>query len=199
MKEEGVIKFNCNWIKKEALPAEQVKELNNWRNKLYHEKLLGVTADGIGYGNISRRLKQNTFIISGSGTGRLKKLKPLHYSLVTSYSFHENALTAEGPVKASSESLTHAAIYECSPQTQFVFHVHHLYLWKNLLKLLPSTNSSIAYGTTAMAAEIFRLFKEHDLNKQGIFAMGGHEEGVISFGKTAAEAGQIILDKLKEL
>jgi ribulose-5-phosphate 4-epimerase/fuculose-1-phosphate aldolase len=112
MKETGSIKFNCDWIKTAPLPFTVISELNEWRNKLYTLKLLGENADGIGYGNISMRYKENTFIITGSGTGKLKKLDQSHYTLVTGYSLKENSLNAAGPVLASSESMTHAVIYK---------------------------------------------------------------------------------------
>ena len=195
---EGVIKFNCTWIKEAPLNFELIKELNTWRDTLYKLKLLGVTKDGIGYGNISCRYKDN-FIISGSGTGKLKHLTNEHYTTVTNYSIKENALTAVGPVIASSESLTHAMIYKTQPAINAVFHVHHFALWEKLFHKIPSTDIDVAYGTPAMANEIVRLFKETDLALEKIFVMGGHEEGIVSFGKNVNEAGNILLAALYSL
>ena len=47
-----------------------------------------------------------------------------------------------------------------------------------------------------MANEIKRLFDETALNKEKILVMGGHREGIISFGKDLEEAGSILIDKL---
>jgi len=185
MKEEGVIKFNCNWIKGDAPAAP---ELNSWREQLYARKLIGVTPNGIGYGNMS--IRHHKFIITGSQTGHLEKLGPEHYALVTEYDFEENSLTAIGHVKASSESLTHAMIYECCPGVNAVFHVHDEALWKKLLSTSDSTAATIPYGTPEMAWEIQRLLREHDIK---IFAMGGHEDGVIAFGETAHMAGELLI------
>jgi ribulose-5-phosphate 4-epimerase/fuculose-1-phosphate aldolase len=193
MKEEGVIKFNCNWIQGEPLDAELIHELNTWRDKLYSLKFIGVTEDGIGYGNISVRYQNNQFIITGSGTGAFEKLAPEHYTLVTEYNIHQNSVTCVGPVKASSESLTHAMIYECCNEVNAVFHVHDHALWEKLLETLPSTNANVPYGTPEMAYEIRRLFNEHHLQHHRIFAMGGHEDGVIAFGTTTAETGRLFL------
>src|ERR1044072_2552305 len=110
MQEEGAIKFKYNWIKDAPLDFELIKELNEWRDKLYHANLIGKNKEGIGYGNISVRY-QNNFIITGSSTGKLSKLTAEHYTLVTQYDLDKNTLTAVGPVIASSESLTHAVIY----------------------------------------------------------------------------------------
>lgn len=192
MKDEGVIKFKLTWNLEPPVLYEYISALNEWRDKLYKAGLIGEDENGIGYGNISGRLDQNTFIITGSGTGSLEKLTADHYTRVTAYNLAENTLVAAGPVKASSESLTHAAVYETIPGCNAVFHIHHLVLWKNLLANLPSTSKHIEYGTPAMANEIVRLLKNPLLLKQGIVAMGGHREGVIAFGKDPDEAGQAI-------
>ena len=198
MSEEGVIKFNCTWRKEAPLNGELIKELNTWRDKLYKLKLLGVTKEGIGYGNISCRYKDH-FIISGSGTGKLKHLTNEHYTTVINYSVEENTLTAVGPVIASSESLTHAMIYKKQPDINAVFHVHHFALWKKLFNKIPATDINVAYGTPAMANEIVRLFNETKLASEKIFVMAGHEEGIVSFGKDVNEAGNILLAALDTL
>jgi hypothetical protein len=192
MKDEGVIKFKSNWKRDPPMPYELISELNEWRDKLYKARLIGEDAEGIGYGNISCRLDQNTFIITGSGTGSLEKLSAEHYTRVTAYNLAENTLTSTGPVKPSSESLTHAAIYEAVPQLNAVFHIHHLALWENLLANLPSAAKHIEYGTPAMANEMARLLKDPLLLEQRIVAMGGHREGILSFGKDPDEAGNSI-------
>lgn len=198
MNEEGVIKFNCTWIKEAPLNVELIRELNTWRDTLYKLKLLGVTNDGIGYGNVSCRYKDN-FIISGSGTGKLQHLTNEHYATVINYSVEQNKLTAVGPVIASSESLTHAMIYKSQPAVNAVFHVHHFALWEKLLNKIPTTDIDVAYGTPAMANEIVRLFKETNLASEKIFVMAGHEEGIVSFGKDVNEAGNILLAALVTL
>jgi ribulose-5-phosphate 4-epimerase/fuculose-1-phosphate aldolase len=199
MKEEGVIKFNCTWIKAAPLNIALIEELNAWRDKLFKAQLIGVNKEGIGYGNISIRFQQDKFIISGSATGKLKNLEPEHYTLVTDYDLDKNTLTTVGPIKASSESLTHAVIYESQKSINAVMHIHHLKLWNKLLDTLPSTRSNIEYGTIEMAGDIVRLLKNTNLSEQKIFAMAGHEGGIISFGKDLNEAGQVIFDKLLDL
>ena len=149
--DEGVIKFNCQWTQSGPLDKTLIADINTWREKLFDLKLIGVTDDGIGYGNISVRFRQNQFIISGSGTGKLEKLDERHYALVTAYNVAENSLCATGPIIASSESLTHAMVYENAPSAQAVMHVHHDLLWEELLRVLPATAPGIEYGTPGMA------------------------------------------------
>ena len=197
MKEEGVIKFNCHWIEAEPLDDACIEKLNDWRGRLYALGLIGVTKDGIGYGNMSMRFNEEQFIITGSGTGRLKKLSSMHYAKVTAYDLDQNSVTTRGPIMASSESLTHAAIYKTKKDIHAVFHVHHHALWKKLLRTLPSTGTDIPYGTPEMAMAVIRLIKETKEANQRIFAMTGHEDGIVAFGRDTDETGKILLDQLK--
>jgi hypothetical protein len=47
-----------------------------------------------------------------------------------------------------------------------------------------------------MAREVERLFIDADYLDTGVFAMGGHEDGVIAFGRTADEAGSVLIRAL---
>lgn len=197
MKETGIVKFDCTWIKGEHLPNELIKEVNIWRNKLYSLGLIGVYDNGIGYGNISTRFHQNHFIISGSATGGIEVLDENHYAMVTDYEIEKNTLTAVGPIIASSESLSHAVIYEHSNKTNAVMHIHNPSMWKRLLNTIPTTRIDIPYGTPQMATEIVRLINETTVLKDKIFVMGGHEDGIIVFGNTLDEAGEVLLRHFK--
>ena len=191
--EEGYIKFNCNWIRAGPVPEKQVNDLNVWRDNLYERGLVGAYSNGIGFGNISMRSANGTFIITGSATGGLSRLNENHYVLVNDYDLSRNSLTCSGPVRASSESLSHAVIYECSPGTNAVIHVHNIGMWENLVNKLPTTCEKVPFGTPEMADEIKRLFDETSVAGGKILVMGGHREGIIAFGSTLDEAGKILL------
>ena len=195
VRDEGVIKFNCKWIPAEPLSSETVKKLNDCRNHLYDLGFIGVYEDGIGFGNISIRSGQpsNQFIISGTQTGNIPKLTEHHYTQVTDYDLAKNSVTCKGPVKASSESLTHAMLYDLLPDIQAVIHVHHKALWTQLLNQVPTTSEHIPYGTPEMALEVKRLCEVADLKNQKIFVMAGHEDGIITFGKDLTEATAILM------
>lgn len=197
MKEEG-IKFNCRWMDEKPVNYKLLKELNSWRSKLYGKKLIGAYEDGTGFGNMSIRLKRNHFIITGTATGKLQKLNARHYTTVTEFNLDKNRVTCIGPLKASSESLTHAMIYYCHANVQAVVHVHHFQLWKKLLNRVPTTKATVAYGTIDMAKEVRRLFEQTDVADQKVIAMAGHEEGIITFGNNIEEASLKILSLLNE-
>ena len=67
-------------------------------------------------------------------------------------------------------------------------------MWGKLIDKVPTSNREIPYGTANMASEIKRLFIETNIAQEKIMVMGGHEEGVITFGKNLKEAGQLILN-----
>lgn len=198
MTDDGYIKFNCSWKKSAPMPEKEIKELNNFRDRLYKLNLIGAYSDGIGFGNISTRSKnnKNNFIISGSATGSIKKLGAEHYTLVTDFSLEKNTLSCSGPIKASSESMTHASIYKAAPEINAVIHVHNLALWKSLLNKVPTTDKSAAYGTPEMAREMIKLLKNPETMKKKIIVMAGHEEGIVTFGKNLDEAMSVLMGYL---
>jgi L-ribulose-5-phosphate 4-epimerase len=191
--ETGYIKYECIWEK--AAPGDDrlVVELNACRDRLFNLGLIGAYANGIGYGNISIRLEGQLFLITGTSTGHIAHLTSEHYTTVTGYSFAENKLTCYGPIKASAESLTHAAVYESGNAINAVVHIHSYGLWEKLKHTAPTTSVDVAYGTPEMALEIKRLFRETDVLSKKIIVMAGHEEGIISFGANLEEALDIIL------
>lgn len=200
---EGVIKFEMDYRVAPALPAEQLAELNAWRKMMYLTELIGQTPTrygGYGFGNISCRIDypcdsgQPPFAITGTQTGGAADLSPLDYVVVTACYPELNRLLAEGPVKPSSESLTHGVIYAQDERIRWVMHAHSPHLWRNAAALdLPMTAADVAYGTPEMAAEVARLFRETDVAQRRIFGMAGHEDGIVSFGATAEEAGFVLL------
>lgn len=195
--EEGYIKFQCHWKESAPYSMTYLATLNEWRQKLYDANLVGAYPNGVGFGNVSRRINERQFYISGSKTGNFSQLDQQHYAKVVDYNFETNEVWCEGPVIASSESMSHAAVYQQLPQVNAVFHVHHLVLWKKVLDKIPCTDKSVTYGTPEMAAEIIRLIEEKEVLKNRVFVMGGHLEGLIAFGGTLDEAGAAILQTLK--
>jgi L-ribulose-5-phosphate 4-epimerase len=184
---EGYVKFNCEIIEGQV-KKEDVEELNDWRKKLFELNLIGCYENGIGFGNISIR-KGNDFIITGTSTGNKKELDENDYVIVKECDFEKNYVKCEGKIKASSETLTHAAIYKASKKVNAVIHIHNTRLWKELMNKKPTTRN-VEYGTIEMTKEIFRLFENMNDN---VIVMKGHEEGIIVFGKTLEEAGQKII------
>jgi L-ribulose-5-phosphate 4-epimerase len=188
--DEGYTKFKVDWTPGPAPDHSLTDLLDIWRKPLHEAGLIGHYADlGIGFGNISVRFSEpGQFVISGTQTGHLAETGSEHYALVTSYDIAGNHVSCTGPVQASSESLTHAAIYELDPGINAVVHVHSMQLWNKLLDRVPTTGPDIAYGTPEMAYELVRLYQSSEFADSGVAVMAGHEEGIISIGGTLEQA-----------
>jgi hypothetical protein len=198
--QEGVIKFDLSFNPAQPELDHDYSDLNHWQQIFKQTKILGQDDNryyGLGFGNLSQRLSDDSFLISGTQTGMLDRLEPEHYARVLSVDLTANRVRAQGSIKPSSESLTHAAIYQLDHDIEFVFHIHSPDIWKNRKALsLPETAADIPYGTTEMALAVRRLSDAGAFRQQGILAMAGHEDGIISFAETASPAGQVILDRL---
>ena len=189
MSETGVVKFHCEHIAADIQPFAGFDELNACRRKLLQLRMIGVDANGIGFGNLSVRAGDPPrFFVTGSGSGKKAQLSLDDYAEVTAYDFVRNSLRCTGRVVASSESFTHAAVYASDPQARAVIHCHSRQLWAHLLERAPSTSSDVAYGTPEMALEVRRLFGVASLRQQKIFAMAGHDDGIVAFGRNVADA-----------
>jgi L-ribulose-5-phosphate 4-epimerase len=193
--DEGYTKYKCDWERAPPLPNAAVEELNAWRNRLHERGLIGHYPEhGVGFGNVSiRQRDRDTFIISGTQTGHIARTGAGDYARVTRCDIAANRVHCEGPVQASSEALTHAAIYALHPAIRAVVHVHDAALWRELRGRIPTTSAEVSYGTPEMAQEFQRLYEETDFPALGIAVMGGHEEGLVSFGAGIAEAAERIL------
>jgi len=195
MIDEGYTKYSVDWQRAPALPAATVAELNECRNRLYAAGLVGYYEDhGVGFGNVSIRDGQGPgFIISGTGSGEIERTDRRHYSRVSEYDIDANRVVCRGPVQASSEALTHAAIYELDLAIRAIAHGHSAALWQRLIDRIPTTAADVAYGTPEMAREFGRLYRETDFADSGIAVMAGHDEGIVAFGTDIEQAAERLL------
>jgi len=195
MIDEGYIKFRSEWTRTAPLVHDQILTLVRWRKPLYDAGLIGcIAGTDIGFGNISVRAGMpGQFIISGTRTGCLEELGAEHFSLVTGYALDTNTVRCSGAAEASSEAMTHAALYDIDSQIRAVVHIHSEQLWAELRSSLPATQSSVAYGTPQMALELHRLYRESAFPQTGIAVMTGHEGGLIGFGNSMQQAAEKML------
>ena len=194
---EGYVKFSFD-IKEITPVAEgKIKELNSYRQKCVALNLIGMNKagklKGVGFGNISVK-DGDDFIISGTQTGKLNTLTNEHYTRITGYDLIKNHVECKGTVAPSSETMTHAAVYDFDASVKAVIHVHNKALWDYLLTLdVPKTSKDAAYGTPEMGYEIIRLLKETDACRKKIIVMKGHKEGVLVIGKDLKEAYSVLM------
>lgn len=191
MESEGYIKFQIDHTYEQiSIPNQLFETVSFWRTKFFDLQLIGTLPNGIGFGNISHKNNHN-FYITGSATGSDRELPKSGYALVTEFNIEKNAVKSIGETKASSESLSHAAIYLTKDDVNAVIHIHNKTLWEKLIHKLPTTPLEIAYGTPAMAEAVIKVVNTN--SKNGIIVMGGHEDGILSYGSSISDAANQIL------
>jgi ribulose-5-phosphate 4-epimerase/fuculose-1-phosphate aldolase len=196
---EGVVKYT---VKHETaritLPAEMTEFLF-WRRRLHALGLIGADSLGVGYGNLSIRLYASpSFLITGSQSSGLSEVDQRHFARVTVVDLDRNFLRSIGEHPPSSEALTHAALYQVNGSIRAVVHVHSGAIWATCRNRLPTTRDDVLYGTPEMGYEMIRLHKSKALGRQGVVVMGGHQDGVIAFGPSLAEAAGEVLELTRQ-
>jgi ribulose-5-phosphate 4-epimerase/fuculose-1-phosphate aldolase len=207
MYDEGVIKFHADHTA-EPLSARRYGELCcklvAWREIMAMTQLVGrdpARYGGAGYGNVSGRVGppssasgKRAMLITGTQTGGVARIGLGQFCVVHEYDYRSNRVRSEGAIEPSSETMTHGAIYDLSPSIRYVFHAHTPTIWRRARELrIPTTDPDVAYGTPEMAREVHRLHRATALSEVRILAMGGHEDGIIVYGHTAEDAGQVLL------
>src|SRR5690606_30824448 len=140
---------------------------------------------------------RRAMLVTGTQTGGMRDISLAHLCLVERYDYQRNWVKSTGLIEPSSETMTHGAIYDLSPAIRFVLHAHSPVIWRRAKALrIPTTDPRVAYGTPEMAREVQRLWGGSTLPATRILAMGGHEDGIIVFGGTAEEAGQVLVGYL---
>jgi ribulose-5-phosphate 4-epimerase/fuculose-1-phosphate aldolase len=199
---EGVIKYQLKHTHQDLPQSINIKSIICWRSLLFDLNLIGQCKekyDGLGYGNISFRLKPeaNEFLISATQTGHLRHLNRNHFAIIEAASPQHNSIRSKGPSQPSSEALTHASVYLHNSNANAVIHVHSPILWQHTAELnLPYISPDIAYGSVEMAAAVSELFASGQLNQLPIFSMLGHEDGIVAFGESLASAAMTLMTQL---
>ena len=191
------IKFSCERVTAGLTSFGALADLNAYRRKLFDLHLIGVDSNGIGFGNLSvREGVTDNFYITGSATGGIPELTLADCTKVVAYDFQRNRVRYEGSALPSSESLTHAAIYESDATAGAVIHCHDLKLWAAALNRVPTTSNTAEYGTPEMADQIMQLLTRTKVPK--IVVMAGHEGGILTFGENLEEAFAVLMREREE-
>jgi ribulose-5-phosphate 4-epimerase/fuculose-1-phosphate aldolase len=194
MSSEGYVKYRASHTLAPAPETPLWPELNEARTKLHALGLVGVTPQGIGFGNVSVRVRGDTFLVSGTATGAVPVLTQEHYCLVTSFDIADNSLASMGPVAASSESMTHGAVYRGDPGVNCVIHIHSRAIFDGMIHdQYPATPENAGYGTPEIAAAAGVCVRAGG-GSDGLIVLAGHDEGIIAYGQTVAAALNLILE-----
>lgn len=194
---DGVTQYQLDWHTSDLPDCAGLAALNEWRTRFFDLGVIGqceARYGGVGFGNVSCRLNDREFIVSGTQTGHLRVLTPAHYCRVLGCDPQRNQVRAAGPVAPSSEAMTHHMIYQCVPTALFVVHIHAPHLWLAAASLgIPVTPPTVGYGTPAMTAAVADIINAGPVD---MIAMGGHEDGVIAWSDTLAHLGPRLCEAL---
>lgn len=201
MTDDGVIKYDrSNFTHSGPIESGIWQSLEKWREQLFHLNLVGeYPIDKVGFGNLSLFLNKNTqteFVITGTQTGKFKSLSGEHYTLVHGYDLLNMKLNSKGPIEPSSEALTHASIYESNSKIRAIFHIHSKKIWDGMInENYNFTDMDVPYGTLEMAKNVKQVISD---KCSGTIVMKGHQDGVIAYGTSLDQCGELILALAKK-
>ena len=197
---EGVIRYRLEFTPAPSPGLRESAALRAWFRICRQTGLVGQSTElyeGVAYGNLSQRIDSESFLITGTQTSGLDHLEPENFARVTDFAPASNRLVANGPCKPSSEAMTHGIIYRLLSNVNSVFHAHSSVIWRNSALLeLPTTSTDAEYGTPEMTEEVERLLQNPEMAQQGVFSMGGHEDGIVAYGENAQQAGTLMIAAL---
>lgn len=197
--DDGVIKYSSERFDGSVPASKALRQLNAARTRLFELGLIGAYPNGIGYGNLSVREDGTQFVISASATGAAHTLGNDQYCLVDAFSIERNWVRSRGALPASSESMTHGAIYLANSAVQCVIHVHSRVLFDCLLSRgALNTAADIAYGTPDMARAVMALVQSQP-QLPVLFVMAGHDEGVVAYGTDVESVTALLVDTLNRI
>ena len=184
-----------------GVQADVVEPLLAWRTVLRRLHLLGQSPErygGLGYGNLSVRDpgRPGEFIVTASQTSGIEHLHADGLCRIREFDLERFWVAAEGLQPPSSESLTHAMIYDADPGVRWIFHAHSPDIRRQAEALgMPATGADVAYGSPPMACAVVRLLADRP-QRPLVFVTLGHEDGVFACGSTAGETGSSLVDHL---
>lgn len=196
---EGTIHFAYNLTPQET-PLPEFNELAAWRDILFRLDLIGQHPDkyeGFAFGNLSTKYADHTdddvFVITASQTSGAVQLEADHLVTIREANLSRFWVEAEGAEPPSSETLTHAMIYQADKRARCVLHIHNPAMWHHRAKLnLPETPESVSYGTQAMVSAVAELLDQHQ-SRPLVFATAGHQDGIFVLGTHLRDCGGLLV------
>lgn len=178
-----------------------VERLAGWRTVFRRLGMLGQDPDryqGLGFGNLSSRDpgRPDEFVITASQTATVPVLTEQSLVRITHSSVTRFWVEGIGRQPPSSETLTHAIVYQADRSIGWVFHVHCPEIWQRYEDLaLPATAEDVPYGSPAMADAVGLLLARHPVRPL-VFVTLGHPDGVFACGSDAAATGGALVGLL---
>lgn len=181
MEQESYIKFNCEHLAKDILFPDDIDDLIELGKTLKALGHIGKIDETMGYGNISYCSSDGNIYISASTTGTFATYEKKHFCRILDFDIESNYVKSEGFLPASSETMSHIAVYQSLNDIRFVVHIHSKQLWEKYLNIEITSNKGVKYGTKEMYYEIVRLLNSNP--DSNMLVMGGHRDGLMFWHK----------------
>jgi len=183
-------KFDTKFLADSIPDIAKINSLKYWCRKFCKAGLMPFYGSG-SFGNMSFRIKGNSFLITASGIKDPSSNES--FVMISSVDLEKRIVYAHGKRKPSSESMMHYLIYKNRKDVNAIFHGHSDELLKYHRRLgIPSTIRDESYGTVRLAKSVLDVLDNHFF-----MIMKGH--GFISVGKNMDKAGKRTLEILKML
>jgi hypothetical protein len=199
---EGTIRFAYGLQPPDGPVTDSLtlQTLRGWRTVLRRLELVGQDPqryDGLGFGNLSHRdaERPEQFVITASQTAGLPELEDGNLVRITHSNTSRFWVDAVGHQPPSSETLSHAIIYQADASVSCVLHVHSPDIWLRADELdLAATDAAVSYGSPAMAEAVAALLAAH--RAPLTFVTRGHRDGVFACARSAEDAGAALIHLL---
>jgi len=191
MEEYRGVKFRVVFLRRESPNDKRTGELSYWCRR-FHELGLTPVRGGRSEGNLSFRLRGDTFVITASGLGPKDSLEPDCFVKVVGCDLERRVVYASGLREPSSESMLHSKIYELRSDVGAVFHGHDQVIVSREELGLVQTRRWCPYGSVELVRSV-----EEVLGQANFIVMRGH--GFLSLGRSMKEAGELAVEKRKLL
>ncbi len=192
------IKFDVRFIADEIPQFEEIEELVTWGKKLSDFECIATYSAPdnenclCSAGNLSVR-KEDHFIITSAGSN-LGKLTKDDFVEVVNVDLTTKLIAVKGTTEPSSETMLHNEIYQKRDDIKVIFHGHNDCILEFAKKLgIRSTIEQYPYGTVDLMESVIQVLDD----EISFLIMKGH--GFLSFGKTCQQAGEQIINVLKEI
>jgi ribulose-5-phosphate 4-epimerase/fuculose-1-phosphate aldolase len=113
---------------------------------------------------------------------------------VKSFDIAGNSIVSRGLIQASSESMTHGAVYRAGRGVNCVIHIHSKKIFDGMLQDdYPFTPKALAFGTPEIALAIGKCVEKIGSDEDKI-VLAGHDGGIIAYGANIERSLHSILE-----
>ena len=188
------VKFTYDCAGAEIARFDSLAELTAYRRKLLEQRLIGVDPKWRRVRELERpRRREGKFLHHRFGDRWSARVDADRLRTRCGVRFRKEL----APLRRRCDSIIRIVDARCDLRIRFIDlsgdSLSRLGFVGNTSDPAPTTSKAVAYGTPEMAYEIMRLFTGSDIRSRKVFAMAGHEGGIVTFGKNLEDAFDVLM------